>query len=181
MYPWNGSWHPSRVPVAWGPLQFQLQNICSRGDKLVVLVLPVLSWCISPSGVYVSQSPKSTALAVQGKPGGIVVPEDLYGLGYTYGYRFPSGQDVTMHTHTQAQYEQCHVKPVWIMQVATHICFLVVVASQWPLGHTFILLQSLNRLLGLKINVSIIVLGFNWVHSLLNGNTERNRKRFCPW
>lgn len=101
MYPWNGSWHSSRVPVAWGPLQFQLQNICSRGDELVALVLPVLSWCMSPSGVYVSQSPKSTALAVQGKPGGIVVPEDLYGLGYTYGYRFPSGPSRHYaHTHT---------------------------------------------------------------------------------
>lgn len=41
------------------------------------------------------------------------------------------------------------------------------------------LLQPINRLFGLKTNASIIVLGFNWVDSLLNGSmggkkTERD-------
>lgn len=63
------------------------------------------------------------------------------------------------------------------MQVDTLICFVVVVASQWLLGHISFLLQPLNRLLGLKINVSIIVLGFNWVDSLLNGNMGKKTER----
>lgn len=70
MYPWDGSWHSGRAPVACGPSQFQLQNTGSRGDKLVALVLCVLSWFTLPSGVYVSQWPRQTVLAIQAKLGG---------------------------------------------------------------------------------------------------------------
>lgn len=39
------------------------------------------------------------------------------------------------------------------------------------------LLQPINRLFGLKTNVSVIVMGFNWVDSLLNRNMGEKTER----
>lgn len=42
------------------------------------------------------------------------------------------------------------------------------------------LLQPINRLFGLKTNVSVIVLGFNWVDSLLHGDRGEKQKEILP-
>lgn len=162
--------------MAWGPSQFQLQNIGSRGDKLVALVLCVLSWFTLPSGVYISQWPRQTALAIQGKLGGTFTPRISMALGIHMATGFLLAK-MSLCTYTGSVWGMPHESR---LNNAGGYTYLLCGGG----GFSFsFLLQPINRLFGLKTNASIIVLGFNWVDSLLNGSMgeKKNRKRFCPW